>query len=124
MGGREHVISIDELMQVTQMVVCYHIATKFMVAVPEHVNSSRAYLLPLDVGCMGSVVCRINHPGNGQSANVRPLSMVHVNGTRTLPVLDPITKCYTLPATLRIVAPVKKGEELLFDYGSEKDLLV
>jgi hypothetical protein len=112
---RKHVISEAQITELTQMVVCYNIAVPY--PVPAKDASGAAGTLHINVGCIGALVSRINHPAAGQAANVRPASMIG-----SAPILKNGT--YTIACTLRMIAPVRQGDELVFDYQAAQATLI
>jgi hypothetical protein len=69
------------------------------------------------VGCMGEFSCRINHPPEGQSGNVLIRNTEGFVRTPNRVRFAWATNKPQLPAMLVLPYGIRKGEELVFDYG-------
>jgi hypothetical protein len=93
-----------ELAQIAAMVV-----TNNIVCVIDF-KTSKGDSLPLEVGCMGSIPCNINHSPEGQPYNVLMLTPQDMDTIKFSEVSDRLEMiCF-----LQLPYGIKKGEELFF----------
>jgi hypothetical protein len=93
-----------ELEQIAAMVV-----TNNIVCVIEF-KTSKGDLVPLQVGCMGSIPCNINHSPEGQPYNVLMLTPQGMNTIK----FSEVSGRWEMISFLQLPDGIKKGEELFF----------
>jgi len=101
----------NELKQIAAMVVTNNVAAPVEF---EGLDSP----FTLQIGCMGDFSCKINHPPEGQRANVLMPNLHNLHGLKAMHFSE-VSDRFKMLSLLQLPYGIKQGEELFHHYGNQ-----